>query len=683
MTARPLITNEALPIGTRLGGCTIDGVLAEDDFGFVYRITDSLLLGKVAIKEFFPSAFCQRMGHDMQPRSDADAARVSAGWHAFVEEGRLLNRLQHPSLVRVLDSFEAHGTVYQVMPLVQGPSLARWREAQASAPDAGWLRELLLGLLDPLEALHGQGLLHGDLHPGKVLLPEGAPPMLLGFGTVRRALGLPADASYAPIEQLAVGSHLPRGAWTDLYALGAVTWFAACGRAPVRSSERRVGAPFDPGSTLAAALAPAEVSPRDRAQLAAAVARAMAVLPADRLQSAAELRAVFTASGPPPAMAPAVPEPEPEHDDVPEFAPTEPVHDEEYLMHAGAPAMSEATVFLVGPGHDERVEPEMREAQVPPAPTMSAPPAAPAAHTASTAPAAPAAPVAPEPPATHATRRARAMHETLTRVPGFSAVDEPTMVLPSASYVPRSSGMPAFSATSDDNRPSASSQRRAAAPRRSTATLMGWALALLAGAAVGVAAWRWNDIMTTGHALVLPSSATKTMVPTETAPVVAGAEEPTAAGPRTAPAAAPDAPQPVPPAAVTTSAAVAPPARAGAGPEPSDARPLAGSGTASAAGETVAGEPAGSEGAAAAAPREEVIDVKPPARRAAAAPRPAARPPASVTAAEAPRAPLSPRAACGTRANFSLHYCMQAQCRKPDYMAHPQCRELARTGEVG
>lgn len=42
----------------------------------------------------------------------------------------------------------------------------------------------------------------------------------------------------------------------------------------------------------------------------------------------------------------------------------------------------------------------------------------------------------------------------------------------------------------------------------------------------------------------------------------------------------------------------------------------------------------------------------------------------------------TPRAACGTRANFSLLYCMQTQCKKPRFTQHPQCLELRRHGEI-
>lgn len=59
---------------------------------------------------------------------------------------------------------------------------------------------------------------------------------------------------------------------------------------------------------------------------------------------------------------------------------------------------------------------------------------------------------------------------------------------------------------------------------------------------------------------------------------------------------------------------------------------------------------------------------------------------ASVKAGESPRKRESrkaaaaeestPRAACGNRVQFSLYYCMQTQCRKPQYYKHAQCRAL-------
>jgi len=55
-----------------------------------------------------------------------------------------------------------------------------------------------------------------------------------------------------------------------------------------------------------------------------------------------------------------------------------------------------------------------------------------------------------------------------------------------------------------------------------------------------------------------------------------------------------------------------------------------------------------------------------------------AKPPAEAIVANA----TNPRAACGSRVNFALLYCMQAQCAKPQFAKHAQCDELRRAGEV-
>lgn len=63
--------------------------------------------------------------------------------------------------------------------------------------------------------------------------------------------------------------------------------------------------------------------------------------------------------------------------------------------------------------------------------------------------------------------------------------------------------------------------------------------------------------------------------------------------------------------------------------------------------------------------------------------RPQAQPASAKTAVKpsVPK-PDSPRAACGSRTNFSLYYCMQTQCKRPDFMRHQQCIDLKQRGEL-
>src|SRR5438552_148424 len=118
----------ALPIGMRLAHFVIDRVIASSDYGFVYLASDTLLARKVAIKEYFPQALCMRdASMHLQARAGASHGSIAGGREAFVEEARLLSRLDHPALVQVLAAFETHHTAYRVMPFHDGVTLSQAR----------------------------------------------------------------------------------------------------------------------------------------------------------------------------------------------------------------------------------------------------------------------------------------------------------------------------------------------------------------------------------------------------------------------------------------------------------------------------------------------------------------------------------------------------------------------------
>jgi hypothetical protein len=48
----------------------------------------------------------------------------------------------------------------------------------------------------------------------------------------------------------------------------------------------------------------------------------------------------------------------------------------------------------------------------------------------------------------------------------------------------------------------------------------------------------------------------------------------------------------------------------------------------------------------------------------------------------APAEPNNPRAVCGQRTNFSLYYCMQTQCKRPQFLQHQQCQDLRQNDSV-
>ena len=283
-------SNNSLAIGTKLGEFEITGLIGEGGFGIVYLALDHSLGRTVALKEYMPSALAARSESvTVSVKSERHTETFQAGLRSFVNEARLLAQFDHPSLVKVYRFWEANGTAYMVMPYYKGMTLKQSLKQLPTAPDEKWLKELLAPLLDALESIHREQCFHRDIAPDNILLlPEGR-PLLLDFGAARRVVGDMTQAltvilkpGYAPIEQYADVQHMKQGAWTDIYALGAVVYFAIMGKTPPPAVGRMIKDDLVP-------LASAAVG-RYSDEFLRGIDRALAVKPADRPQNIAELR---------------------------------------------------------------------------------------------------------------------------------------------------------------------------------------------------------------------------------------------------------------------------------------------------------------------------------------------------------------------------------------------------------
>lgn len=216
---------------------------------------------------------------------------AAVGAERFLAEIRTTANLQHPLILPLFDSGEAHGFLYYVMPYVEGESLRDRldRERQLPVDDAvGIARDLA----DALDYAHRQGIVHRDLKPGNVLLHEGK-PFLMDFGI---ALALEESDREARLTQTghSVGTPLymsPEqatgqetvGPPSDLYSLGCMLHEMLLGEPPHTGPTRQA---------ILAGIMTEEVAPlteRRRsvpAHVDAAVRRALEKLPADRFQSA-------------------------------------------------------------------------------------------------------------------------------------------------------------------------------------------------------------------------------------------------------------------------------------------------------------------------------------------------------------------------------------------------------------
>jgi serine/threonine protein kinase len=291
LTKLPSIS--ALPVGVSLQEFEITGVLGEGGFGIVYLARDRLLGREVAIKEYMPASLAAR-GTDrgVVVRSRSHEQTFAAGLQSFISEARLLAQFKHPALVEIFRFWEQNGTAYMAMPFYRGPTLKQYLKANPQLVNEAWLRKLLLPLLDGLEHLHQANCFHRDIAPDNILILDNGQPLLLDFGAARRIVGevtagltVILKPGYAPVEQYADDASIAQGAWTDVYGLAAICFFAVTGQVPPASVTRLMRDPMTP-------LASRPISGYSK-QLLFGIDRGLSVKPENRPQSIAEFKTLL------------------------------------------------------------------------------------------------------------------------------------------------------------------------------------------------------------------------------------------------------------------------------------------------------------------------------------------------------------------------------------------------------
>ena len=235
----------ALPPGFCLRQYRIARLLGHGGFGLTYLADDTNLQRKVAIKEMLPIDFAIREpdGTTVVARSERDRTNLEWARRSFVEEGRTLAALQHPSILHVYDIFELHGTAYLVTAFIEGANLEQWLR-RGGALHQKAIAALLSSLLDALQLVHERGFLHRDIKPENILMDDkGSHPVLIDFGNARMSTGEKTctmtavlTRGYAPVEQYQTKGR--QGPFTDVYALGAVLYRAITGAPPADALDR-------------------------------------------------------------------------------------------------------------------------------------------------------------------------------------------------------------------------------------------------------------------------------------------------------------------------------------------------------------------------------------------------------------------------------------------------------------
>ncbi|GAA2386522.1 serine/threonine-protein kinase [Dactylosporangium salmoneum] len=196
----------------------LESEVARGAIGAVWRAYDTQASEWVAVKVLRP-----------------EAAEVPELKDGFLGEAELLAGLEHPSVIRVKNLVTDKSMLAIAMELVAGPDLRRRLRAEGPLPPAV-AAEVVAQIADALAYVHANGIVHGDVKPGNLLVPtDGGPVRLADFGVARR-LDRPAGPTHATPEYVApevVAGGSPSPA-SDVYALGVVLFELICGRSPYR-----------------------------------------------------------------------------------------------------------------------------------------------------------------------------------------------------------------------------------------------------------------------------------------------------------------------------------------------------------------------------------------------------------------------------------------------------------------
>ena len=304
---------QALPIGTILKSpkydYRVEEVLGKGGFGITYKVSTTVLFGKVPIftyftvKEHFVKDACERDADGAVSYSRPLQSRVEESRSDFLSEARRLNEIsgQNPGVVPVNEVFEANNTVYYVMEYLNGGSLRDLVEEQGALPEREAVA-IIRQVANAVDFLHGYNINHLDIKPDNVMFRADYHsgdrlPVLIDFGLAKHfdKKGNPTSSirvqgcsdGYAPVEQYSgLTKFSPRA---DIYALGATLYYMLVGRRPVTATE------IEPG------MVERSLPPTLSAPTRAAIVRAMAYSQFDRTATVADFLSDLDGSGIPSA----------------------------------------------------------------------------------------------------------------------------------------------------------------------------------------------------------------------------------------------------------------------------------------------------------------------------------------------------------------------------------------------
>jgi len=198
----------------------IKSELGRGGMGVVYRASDPLLNRDVAIKLIPPTL--------LNPETE----------QRFQREAQLVAQMDHPAVVPIFDYGKHEGSLFFVMPVVEGTNL-RWFQRDNSLT-LGEVIDIGIQVSEALEYSHSRGVSHRDIKPENIMIVREDSRLrvrIMDFGLARGAAEsritktgtIAGTLSYMSPEQVAANAIDHR---TDIYSLGTVIYECLTGEPP-------------------------------------------------------------------------------------------------------------------------------------------------------------------------------------------------------------------------------------------------------------------------------------------------------------------------------------------------------------------------------------------------------------------------------------------------------------------
>ncbi len=205
----------------------ITALLGEGGMGTVYLAEHITIQRKVAVKVL----------HSQLTKNESLRQR-------FQNEAVLMAKLQHPSIVSLIDFFEQDGNLFLIMEYVDGISLDDFIKNLSAPVSIERGKNIMLQILNGFAYAHSNGIIHRDVKPSNIFITKNDQVKILDFGIAKllddvqnklTKTGTQIGTAYYMSPEQVKAQELDQR--TDIYSLGITFYELLSGFCPYANSQ--------------------------------------------------------------------------------------------------------------------------------------------------------------------------------------------------------------------------------------------------------------------------------------------------------------------------------------------------------------------------------------------------------------------------------------------------------------